>query len=451
MSDTKKEGRYLCADLLGCLGVILLLGLQYMQTIGFLDAPVSYESTPYVAVRWFCLSGAMLLSACTGYVMSTKHISWHSFKPLFRLGYIYIICSLCTMLIQKIIFDQEMDFNSILQTLYQFAATDTTKFIAMYFALLLASPFLSAAFHDLKTYQARLAFLAISAGVSTLQPMLIISGNYLLPEWCKMLAPIAGFVGGAFVKRYAKHHSRIFWFFLLLLVCVLQTGAVMFICTERGALYYPQFDSMASLPSLAIALLTLSLFHSKKRGDSGRHSFFAGASGGALPALILGDVMIDFLMPSISENFPDMQGLLLVGLMAVPVIFILCCTVGLFLQMPIFLVRAVTGDTEDDEDNQNNSEEVPVQKPKPIRILEPIPEPESISEPVSEWTPEPEPIPETIPEPEPVPEPVPVPEPAPEPKKCKHPASLNDILKEQGIPAQDTIDSVDELIAKITK
>ncbi|MDE7093432.1 MAG: hypothetical protein K2O52_00815 [Oscillospiraceae bacterium] len=464
MNSTK---RYLCADFLACLGAVFLLALQYIQATGFLDQPVTYESTPHVATRWICLSGAMLLSACVGFVMSEKTLSWHSFKPFLRLGYIYIICSLCAMLMQKMIFDQEITFQILLQMLYQFSVTDTAKFIAMYFALLFAAPFLSAAFRELKTYQARLAFLIISAGVSTLQPMLIISGNYLLPEWCKMLAPIAGFVGGAFLKYYAKHHSKIFWFFMLLLVCVLQTIAVMAICTEKGCLYYPQFDSMASFPSLLIALFILSLFRSEKRGDSGLHSFFAGASGGALCALILGDTMIDFLMPSIIENFPDMKNLLFVGFLAVPVIFILCCTIGLFLQIPVFIINSVITDmnTEDDDEEETST----TQKPKPIRKLEPISKPVSepapVSEPISKSIPEPAPIPEPIskPIPEPVPIPEPISKPIPEPasilesisrqKKSESQVSLQEILKEKKSPAQDIQDklSIDELIAKITK
>ena len=458
MADSK-TGRYLCADFLSCLSVIFLLALQYIQAAGFLNEPVTYESTIHVATRWICLSGAMLLSACMGFVISEKTLSWRSVKPFLRLGYIYIICSLCAMLMQKMILDQEVNFETILQILYQFMATDTTKFIAMYFMLLLASPFLSAAFRELKTYQARLAFLVISAGVSTLQPMLIISGNYLLPEWCKMLAPIAGFVGGAFVKYYAKNHSRIFWTFMLLLTCVLQTVAVMFICTERGYLYYPQFDSMASLPSLLIALLILSLFESKKRGDSGVHSFFAGASGGALCALILGDTMIDFLMPSIIENFPDMKNLLFVGFFAVPVIFILCCTIGLLLQIPVFIIRSVIIDmnTEDDEDDEE--EIIPVQKQKPIRKLEPISKPmtepvaesihisESISEPVADSVLMPESISE------PVTEPILISESIPKPKKSESQVSLQEILQEKKSSTQDMQDklSIDELIARITK
>lgn len=468
MSETRKEGKYLCADLMAVLGVMLLLGLEYFKAVGFMEMPVTYDSALPIAGRWFCLSGAMLLSACTGYVLSTKRLSWRSVRPLIRLLYIYLISSLGAMLIRRIIFEESLTKEEIWGLIRDFAATDTTRFAGMYVMLLLFAPFLSAAFHDLRTYNARLAFLAVTAGVSTLQPMIVISGYYLIPPWCKLLAPFAGFIGGAFVRRYAKSLSRVAYLVLLLLLCGLQTAAVVYICTERGILCYPQFDSMASLPSLMTALLTLSLFHSTKRGDTPLHRFFSNASGGAIAALILGDTVIDFVLPSLEEYFPEQEILMLVGLIAVPVIFIICCTVGLFIQIPVFMARTLfSPDEYEEEDEEEEEEEISeISETKPLRKLEPLPE-----EPVQEY--------ETIPEqrnpeeetesreslpsevqPErteeeptvpPVIQPEPVPEthrPAPVEVQKHEPATLNEILEEQGIPVQE--DSVDDLIAKIT-
>ncbi len=466
----KKEGKYLCADLLAVFGVMMLLGLEYLKSVGFMEMPVTYDSAVPIAVRWFCLSGAMLLSACTGYVLSTKRLSWRSVRPLFRLLYIYVVSSLAALLMQRIIFEDYLTKDDVFAILRDFTATETARFAGMYMMLILFAPFLSAAFHGLKTYNARLAFLAVTAGVSTLQPMLVVSGYYVLPVWLKMLAPFAGFIGGAFVRRYAKNTKRIVYFLLLLVVCGLQTAAVVYICADRGILCYPQFDSMASLPSLIIALLTLSLFHSSKKGDTALHRFFSNASGGAIVALIIGDTVIDFVLPSLSEYFPQQESLLLTGLAAVPVIFILCCTVGIFAQIPVFIIRTLFGEDEyeEDDDEDEEPEKKPVSKKnkaKPIRRLEPVPEfrPEPKPEPVPEFRPEPkpEPVPEFRPEPkpEPIPEfhpepkPEPVPEFHPEPKPTpvhvhQKPATLGEILEEQGIPAQR--DSVDELIAKIT-
>ncbi|MDE5884804.1 MAG: hypothetical protein K2H29_07010 [Oscillospiraceae bacterium] len=498
MTDTKSEsshGRFLCADALSCLGVMLLLGLQYIRETGFIESTITYDSAPFIAMRWFCLSGAMLLASCVGYVKSSEQFSLHSFKPLFRLSYIYVIATLCTLLLRKVFFEQEMTPDIIFQALRQFSATDTAKFLGMYFALLLAAPFLGAAFQKLQSRNARLAFVVVTAAVSTLQPMLLLSsGDYLLPEWCKMLAPIAGFAGGAYIREYAAKHSRILWLFLLLLVWGGQTACVTYVCTDRGFLYYPQFDSMASLLSLLTALFTLGLFHSPARGESGRHSFFAGASGGALITLMLGDVVIDFLMPSIQENFPELEMLLIVGFFAVLVVFILSCTVGLFLQLPVFLVRAFTGESEyeDDEeykyneDNKNQEKinipdnsnshnfDMPIPQHKSLRVLEPIPE--NQDSPV---------IPEILKNPE---NPDPVLEIAQRTQKIqtirdyqkaqrireqeeekreelrriqnqksrpirKNPASLQEILREQGIPYETSAadpNSIDELIARIT-
>ena len=463
MSEGKKQGKYLCADFLAVIGAMLLLGLEYLKSAGLMEMPVTKDLTGLIAGRWFCLSGAMLLSACTGYVLSTKKLSWHSVTSLLRLLYIYVVSSLIALLVKRVIFDEYVTKEELWDMLCSFTATDTGKFAGMYVLLLLFAPFLSAAFHDLKTYNARLAFLAVTAGVSTLQPMLIISGKYLLPEWCKYFAPFAGFIGGAFVRRYAKSLSRGAYLLLLLLLCGLQTAAVMYICTQRGVLYYPQFDSMAALPTLMTALLTLSLFHSEKRGDTAAHRFFYNASGGAIAALILGDTMIDFSLPSLAEYFPEQKGLLSAGMIAVPIIFILCCAAGIFLQIPVLLIRALFGE-DAYEYVYEEAEEKPAQKkankPKPLRKLEPIEDtptsdtmhlpPPMAEEPATAHIPiiaeEPptmhipaEPEPELIPEPEPEPEPAPIPEPAPMPAVQKPSPSCH-----------ESKESIDELIAKIT-
>lgn len=510
MTDTRPEssrGRFLCADALCCLGVMLLLGLQYISETGFTESVITYQSAPFIAMRWFCLSGAMLLAGCVGYVKSSQKFSLRSFRPLLRLSYIYLIATLCALFLKKFLFEQELSLDVILQTLRLFSATDTAKFLGMYFALLLASPFLGASFQKLQSRNARLAFVIVTAGVSTLQPMLILSsGEYLLPEWCKMLAPIAGFAGGAYIREYARYHSRILWLFLLLLAWGGQTACVTYICTDRGILYYPQFDSMASLLSLLTAMLTLALFHSPERGESGRHSFFAGASGGALIALMLGDVMLDFLMPSIRENFPDLELLLIVGFFAVPVVFILSCTLGLFLQIPVFIVKAIAGESDRESDDEstedpeisenpkisgnprkniitkNNHSDLPAPQPKPLRTLEPIPEAQDLPNtrhipvsPVNPGNPDPaieiaqrtqkiqtirdhqkaqrrqEQEEEKLEELRRIQEKNQKRNP---PRKA--PASLQDILREQGIPCEGSsgagsTESVDDLIARITK
>ncbi len=459
MSEEKNQGKYLCADFLAVFGAILLLMLEYMKAVGFMEMPVTKDSTMMVAGRWYCLSGAMLLSGCVGYVMSKKHLSWHHVTSLLRLFYIYVVSSLIALLGKRLILDEYLTKEELLDMMRSFTATDTAKFAGMYVMLLLFAPFLSAAFRELKTYNARLAFLAVTAGVSTLQPMLVLSGKYLIPEWCKMLAPFAGFIGGAFVRKYAKSLSRGAYLVLLLLLCGLQTAAVMYICTQRGILYYPQFDSMAALPALMTALLTLSFFHSDKKKDTAVNRFFSNASGGMIAALILGDTLIDFCIPSLAEYFPDQKSLLSAGLVAVPIIFILCCAGGIFLQIPVFLLRALFGE-EAYEYVEEEAEEKPVQKKqdkiKPIRKLEPIEEtpfPDTMHLPkpnafetetahipivaeepptmhISEPIPEPEP--EPIPEPEP--EPIPVPEKKPECTRSYY----------------DSKESIDELIAKIT-
>ena len=167
MAENKK-GKYFCADFLAVIGAILLLGLEYFKTLGFMEMPVTWEKSFFpVMGRWFCLSGAMLMAACMGYVLSSKRFSGKMIHQIIRLLYIYFISSLLAMLAGRIILQEVFTAEDVFNALIDFTATDTARIAGMYLLLLLFAPFLSAAFHDLHNFQARLMLLVITAGIST--------------------------------------------------------------------------------------------------------------------------------------------------------------------------------------------------------------------------------------------------------------------------------------------
>lgn len=349
-----EKKRNLGIDVLCCLGVMMLLGVQYIEAVGFADAPfTSAVMTLPVAARWFCLSGAMLLAACMGYVLSGKKFRVSYFRILWRLGYIYIVCSLLGIGIRSIFLLEDTSFWAIIQSLCQFTASDTGRFAGMYFAVLLAAPFLNAALRSLKSQKAWRIFLLITAGVSTLQPLLRIKGFYLIPVWCKGLFPVAAYLGGAYVKRFQKKKNVPLCLTTLLLLVAGQTLLIMLESVSLGELACTRLDSMASLPCFLIALCLLRLFHSQKEKDSSVGRFFTLGAGGALCALLLGDPIIDALMPLLDEPFADLSMLLLGGVLVVPVLFIICCVVGLLLQIPFFWLRSLLlRAPEEDEDEE---------------------------------------------------------------------------------------------------
>ncbi len=367
------KNRNLGIDILCCLGVILLLGVQYMNAVGSMEQPISsYYAAMPVAVRFFCLSGAMLLSAGTGYVLCGKKFSTGYFRIFLRLIYVYLICSLAALGMRALFLQEDMAFGEAVQSLLQFTATETGRFAGMYFGLLLAAPFLNAAIYGLKTQKACRIFVILTAAVSTLQPMLLISGMYLIPEWCKGLFPIAAYLGGAYMKRYQKKKQAPLCVLAVILLIAVQTAVVLLVRLPSGGMpSVPQLDSMASLPCYLIALCLLRLFHSKKNGSGSVHRFFAGAAGGALAALLLGDPLIDCMLPMIDERFPGMDLQLWAGFGIVPVLFIICCVCGLLLQLPLFGVRSLFQSEEAEEEEE---EEKPRRKKKedvvvPRRIL----------------------------------------------------------------------------------
>ena len=376
MLFTMQKSRNLGIDILCCFGVMLLLGLQYIDAVGYFNEPItSWDAAAPVAARWFCLSGAMVLSAGTGYALGSKKFSMGYFKIFIRLIYVYVLGTAFALLFRVVMLHEEITWIGAVQAFVQFTATDTGKFAGMYFALLLAAPFLNAAMQGLPSRQARLTFLIIIAAFSTLQPILWFNDMYLLPEQCTALFPMAAYIAGAYMKRYSKRKHVVLMCLILVLICAVETAAVMYASLTKGSLWCPWLDSAASLPCFGIAVCLLGIFHSKKMGKGSVHRFFAGVAGGALAALLLGDPLIDVALPAIVEQFMDIQYQYWAGVVIVPIIFILSCVLGLVLQIPLLGIRSRLRSEE--AEAEEDEEEIPTRprtkRPRPAPERRPLP------------------------------------------------------------------------------
>jgi hypothetical protein len=269
------------------------------------------------------------------------------------------------------LFNDFVTREDIFRTFFSFSATETSRFAGMYFALLIAAPYLNACFHGLKSRKAQFSLLAMLLLAAGLQPMLLISGENLLPEWCKGLFPIACYIGGAFIRKNMKNSSFWLMFSAMLLLILLETIMVTGQSVPAGALNCTWLDSMASLPSLGIGLLMLLLFHSRKNGLNSAHLFFAGAAAGALCALQLGDLMIDAALPAVVERAPTTEGQLAYGFFIVPVVFILGCVFGLVLQSPLFLINTYLYGTEGEEEYDDDEEDTRSRRRKRPEVVVP--------------------------------------------------------------------------------
>ncbi len=365
--------RNLGIDILCCIGVMFLLGLQYIHAAGFSGVPVTdWTAIPTLAARCFCQSGAMVLSAGTGYILSRKKFSAGYFKIFIRLIYIYLTCSILALFLRSVVMEEFLSHAQEVQAVIQFTATETSRFAGMYFGLLLAAPFVNASFHGMANQKERLCFFGI-VSLSTLQPLLYVSGTYLLSEWCKGLFPLAAYLGGAIIQKHSKRKHVSLVMLIMFAVWICETLIVYDSSLRKGELYCPWLNSVAALPNLCIALCLLELFHSEKLGDSSLHRFFAGAAGGALAALLLGDPVINIMMPSLRERIPDLIPRLWAGYFVVPIVFILCCTAGLILQIPYHGVRNfIHGEEVDDKEEEEDETE---SKPEAEKEITPIPEP----------------------------------------------------------------------------
>ena len=123
--------RNLGIDILCCIGVMLLLGLQYMDAVGFPMEPVTGQSATGVFIRWFCLSGASVLCAGTGYVLSTKRFTAGYFRILIRLVYVYLVCSFLALAIRVALLGDLLTTAEAFQAVISFSATQTSRFAGM--------------------------------------------------------------------------------------------------------------------------------------------------------------------------------------------------------------------------------------------------------------------------------------------------------------------------------
>lgn len=519
MSNIKKHTHNLGIDLLCCLGAIMLLGLSYFDVMGFAQQPVdSYMAALPIAARWFCQSGALLLAGGMGYVMSGRKYSASYFKIFIRLIYIYLMGSAFSLLIRIFLLQETLSAVQIVQEFFSFGTSFLAPIVGMYFLLLLAAPFINAAFHDLSHRRPRQVFLVITTVFGTLQPILQFGGVTVLPAWCLTLAPIAAYIGGAYIKRYLKRRRDIVLMIIFLIaILACQTAVVLALSMAKGELYCPWLDSMAALPTLCIALCLVGIFRSRKNGSSVGHRFFGGAAGGMLLALMLGDPLLRCLLPALEERFPDMSIRLWAGFGVIPILFILCTAVGLMLQFPLLAIRNAIrtsrmdyeeeddAETQDDEaeepaesddadeenfdetddeaaaaeayelesndadDEEEAEEETVVQKTVslPLSYTQPLPQASenssrhTITVPVvqPEMTvkltqpPAEKPIgvhEVKLPE-KPVEKPIEKPSAKPAPPPQPRNYTLDDILSEQGIQTKHMPDSVDDLIAELTK
>ncbi len=335
-----EKTRNLGIDILCCLAGIMLLGVCLFDQIGLEQITITgYSGALPIAVRWFCMSGAMLLAACAGYVLSVRKYAASHFKTVGRLLYIYLVGTAVVFAARRFLIGEEMTPMQMLQEFLGFSASSTSHITGMYFLLMLAAPFLNTAFQGLKSRSARMTFVVIPAIFGTLQPILQFGEITVIPQWCIGLAPIAAYLGGAFIRRYGKARDIVILTIFALLAFAAQVITALLTSLRTGFIDCPWLESMAALPSLLTALCLVGLFHSRHEGSGTAHRFFGGAAGGILMGVMIAEPLMRCLMLNIVDSFPIISTRLVAGIVVVPLVFIMCAALSLMLQFPILLRR----------------------------------------------------------------------------------------------------------------
>ncbi len=346
-----EKTRNLGIDILCCLAGIMLLGVCLFDQIGLEQITITgYSGALPIAVRWFCMSGAMLLAACAGYVLSVRKYAASHFKTVGRLLYIYLVGTAVVFAARRFLIGEEMTPMQMFQELLGFSASSTSHITGMYFLLMLAAPFLNTAFQGLKSRSARMTFVVIPAIFGTLQPILHFGEITVIPQWCIGLAPIAAYLGGAFIRRYGKARDIVILTIFALLAFAAQVITALMTSLRTGFIDCPWLESMAALPSLLMALCLVGLFHSRHEGSGTAHRFFGGATGGILMGVMIAEPLMRCLMLNIVDSFPIISTRLVAGIVVVPLVFIMCAALSLMLQFPILLRRQASSNAVYEEE-----------------------------------------------------------------------------------------------------
>lgn len=377
-----EKTRNLGIDILCALAGMLLLGACLFEQIGLEQITITDISGALpVAARWFCMSGTLLLAACAGFVLSTRKYAASHFKTIGRLLYIYLLGSVCAIAARRFLIGEEMTATQILQEFLHFSTSSTGHVIGMYFLLMFAAPFLNTAFQGLRSKNARMTFVVIPAAFGTLQPILQFGEFSLIPQWCTVLAPIAAYLGGAFIRKYNKRRDIAILTIFALLAFAAQVAAALLTSLRAGFIDCPWLDHVAALPSLLTALALVGLFHSRREGSGTAHRFFGGAAGGTLLGIMVAEPLLRCVLLNMIDSFPIMSTRLVAGIAVVPLVYIMCTALGLMLQFPIIMRRQVKYNAELERAEREKRKKRRKQKPSPKPVEAPAVETEYDEEP----------------------------------------------------------------------
>ena len=166
-----RKKRNLGIDILCCIGVMLLLCVQYMDAVGFTAQRIAWGSMLPVTVWCLGLSGSSVLAGCMGYVMGTKKWKLRHFKPFLRLTYIYLLCGVLSLWMRVFLFNDILNAEDVVHTFLFFTPTQTGGTVGMYFALILAAPLLNAIFQALEHRYAKLVLVLVEVELAPPLPL----------------------------------------------------------------------------------------------------------------------------------------------------------------------------------------------------------------------------------------------------------------------------------------
>ncbi len=259
MKYLKDKERNLNIDLIRGIATLFVIAIHfYMNTFYYIEPCKGIAMYMMTIFRSIFITCVPLFMIITGYLKSKKEISKKYYKPLIRIGLIYLLCSIACICFKKFYMNNPISLTDAILEILEFEGAPYSWYIAMYFGLFLLIPFVNLIWKNLKNKKQKQWLIGTFIILTFLPALLNIeisnSYRYLAPSWWISLYPLTYYFVGAYIEEYDIKISISTNIFLLILFTVLF-GTLNFIRSSNNIFVVDSFTEYIGTGTFIIAIL----------------------------------------------------------------------------------------------------------------------------------------------------------------------------------------------------
>lgn len=260
-----ENNRILGLDIVRFLAILFVISVHYFLNNNFYE--MKMQGISIIAVSFFrnlfyiCVPLFLLL---TGYLSGNRKIDKNHYKKILPLLYSYIIISIFTLIIRKIILYDSLPIFQLILNIFSFKTIEYSWYVNMFIGLYLLIPFLNIIYKSITKKQKKiliLSLLFITSLGSVINEIKIFdySISFSLDYWVSIY-PITYYYIGRYFNEYPPNISKIKNIILILGYLILNTLFIYFVCYgDKFPNYFMQ--GYGNLVTLIIAVLVFLLFY----------------------------------------------------------------------------------------------------------------------------------------------------------------------------------------------